>query len=837
MPRPDRKKIIFFIAPLIFVLSLNIYFRTFTIYFPQLRKTAKNVVRQVAQQMIAQDVYRKFPQFNPLAKDRLIKSRIREYHRQNNRGLRGQIEEGYSKLKDKYQDENGQTYLMELDCWHWARYVDNVIRHGYPGDEKVYGKQLDLFMLAPKGMYLFWDQFLFYFSAFLYKLFSLFTRVPLFTFLFYLPLFFIAVFITCLYLFSLRYCGPAGAALTCLFAGLGPIFLPRSTAGWFDKDILNLLFPLMAAWGYLLSYDGRSRKDKLPWLIFSGFWIGIFCSNWTYWWFIPAIIVIYEFLAIGSLFFRKVYFKADTAYSLKEHSFSLSALLLCGTAWIVLLCGFWPLSDFYKRIRMAFVLNKPLMSSIWPNVYSTVGELRTMNLREIAGSAGGNFIFGLSLACLLIISARVIFDRKYPVFKRRAFIILALWFISMFFASTRGIRFAVFILVPLGVFLGWAINDVYVFLRKSIKLWAAVWYFAVFAVLTFGFMGRARRTAENISPLMNDSWYKVLSIVKEKTPQDTILNSWWDFGDWFKVAAGRRVIFDGQSQDTPQAYWMARALLTNDEKKAIGILRMLNNSGNEAFETIDKHLKDPSQSALLLESIIGYPPKQAQKILLDFLPIPAAEEVMTALFKRPANACFIVDDSMPYKMPAISYLGNWDFTKVYIAHNLRKKEKDQIMEHLKKLGRDTAQMQHFYQEAFLITSGNLDDWLSHRVQFYSGLANGQEKDGVVFFDNNFIYNPKEQTIRSNPGDQVPAALFTLMGNNFTKTTFPKANLGFSALVFKKEGNYKCVLLDTELADSVFTRLYFFNGQGLKHFQPFIEAEEGNKYTRVFNIVW
>ena len=347
----------------------------------------------------------------------------------------------------------------------------------------------------------------------------------------------------------------------------------------------------------------------------------------------------------------------------------------------------------------------------------------------------------------------------------------------------------------------------------------------------------ASGAAKSIFPLMDDTWYKVLNLVKEKTSPETILNSWWDFGDWFKVVAHRRVIFDGQSQGKPQAYWMAKALLTSDENKAAGILRMLNNGGNKAFEIIDKQLNDPLLSVLLLESVLGLPAENAQASLLKFLPKPVAEEAMKVLYYIPSRADFIVDYSMPGKMVAISYLGNWNFSKVYIAQNFDKAEKDKITEYLKNLGGNQPAIQQFYQEVFLISTKRLDDWLSRRLQFYSPLANGREKEGIIFFDNGFIYNPKEKSIQSNAG-QIPRSLFALVDDNLVENVYPNANSAFSALVYKAEDDmYKCILLDRELGMSMFTRLYFLRGRGLKHFSPFIDSEEGNNYIRVFNIIW
>jgi dolichyl-diphosphooligosaccharide--protein glycosyltransferase len=393
-----------------------------------------------------------------------------------------------------------------------------------------------------------------------------------------------------------------------------------------------------------------------------------------------------------------------------------------------------------------------------------------------------------------------------------------------------------FLPFSLGISLGWVTHEIYVYFKKRKNITAVVLVIIAFLIFNGTIISRTYAVASSIYPLMDDTWYKVLNLIKEKTPEGTIVNSWWDFGDWFKAVARRPAIFDGQSQDSPRAYWMAKALLSSNEEEAIGILRMLNNGGNKAFEIINGYIKDQLESVLLLESIISSEPEKTQEVLKNFLPMPIVQEVMKLLFSLPPRACFIVEYTMMPKMGAISYLGTWDFSKVYIAQNFSKQEKDQIIEHLKGLGRNVQEMQRYYQEVFLIKPKSLDDWLSRRVLFYSELANGKEKDGVVFFDNGFIYNPKDQTIRSSAG-QIPRSLFVLLGNNFTEIGFPNANSGFSTLVVKATEGYRCILLDRELANSMLVRLYFFRGLGLKYFTPLIEAEGENKNIRVFNIIW
>lgn len=830
------KQRILFYSSLIFVVGVNLYFRSFPLNFPQLKTQAKDAVEKMIQQSAIQEVQKKFPQFYPTAKDEIVRTWVEEYKKHNKVNIKNQIDNLHSQFKNKFQDDSGQTYLMELDCWHWARYVENVTKFGYPGDETISGKQWDLLMLAPLGSELEWEHFLYYFSAFLYKGFSLFKKIPLFTFLFYIPLFFTAIFIIVLYLFTSRYGGNLAGIISCLVVGLAPIFLQRSHAGWFDKDILNLLFPLLIVWTYTMASVKAPLRQKSPWILLSAFLVGLFSFSWTHWWFIFFIIIIYEFLYIMSLLFSHLFLKRDTTYAFREHIFSLVSFAAFSLFWVIVLAGKAPLIILYKQIKLALIFNKPLLASVWPNVFSTVGEMRRVTLAEMSHSIS-NIIFLFSLCSLLILVIRAFVSREYPHFKRIAVMILAIWFGAMVFASSRGVRFLVFLLFPLGISLGWAVNDAYQYFRNRKNMVAISIVAVSFVFLSSLCIKKGHETARSIFPLMDDTWHNVLNLIKEKTSPDTILNSWWDFGDWFKVVARRRVVFDGQSQGTPLAYWMAKALLSSDENKSIGILRMLNNGGNRAFEAIDKQLNDPLFSVLLLENVLGSPPENAQAILLKFLPNKAVQEIMALLYAMPSRSGFIVDNTMLAKMPAISYLGNWSFSKVYIAQNFNQKEKDRIIDYLKNLGIYGPQIQQFYQEAFLISTRKLDDWLSHRLQFYGPLTNGREKGGSVFFDNGFIYDPKENTFQSNAG-QVPRSLFLLTEDSLVENAYPNANTPFSALVFRAEdGLYKCILLDRELGASVFTRLYFLRGRGLRHFIPFIDAEEGNNYIRYLNIIW
>ncbi|MCM8832028.1 MAG: hypothetical protein NC918_07545 [Candidatus Omnitrophica bacterium] len=832
------KKYIFTSITIGLVLGFNLYFRFYPVYFPQLKEQAQKIVFEGVQQKIAQNIFSKFPQYDLLAKDNLFKTSVNIFRKNYKKDMADQINKLYLQLKDRFQDEEGQTYLMELDCWHWARYVKNVYQLGHPGDEVIDGRQFDKFMLAPKGVYLHWDNFLFYFSATLYKIFSVFKYLPLFKFLFYLPLFFIVLFIIVLYFFSYRLGGNICAFISCIFIGLFASFLPRSCAGWFDKDILNMLFPILIIWTYLEIYNTQLFKKKLFFIFLSSFFVGLFCFTWLNWWFVFGLIFFYELvMIILNLFINWFYEKRSFDLS-KERIYSLILFTGFSLFWIILLCGFEPFGLLFRQLKETIRLTNPLVTSIWPNVYSTVGELKQTSSTEIIYAIGGKTIFIFFIISILTLLIYNLFFVKKRNLQSEVSILLFFWFIVMFFASLQGVRFIVFLSVPIGISLGMFLNNVYKYLKNK-NLFIEGLLIVVIGIggVSYVSFAKANAVAKGIFPLMNDPWYKFLNLISQNTPQNAILNSWWDFGDWFKVIAGRRVIFDGQSQNNPQAYWMAKTLLSWDENEAIAILRMLNNGANDAFEIINSYLKEPLKSVLLLEKVLGLDIKDAKEILSDYLGASSVDKVIFLLFDRPPPAYFIVDYSMIPKISAISYLGNWDFSKVYIALNFNIKEKEKIFEYLTSLDKDRDYVLKLYQEAFLIPPKQLGNWISKPIQFYSDIVDGVTKDNDVFFSNGFIYKINEKNLISQNG-QVPRSLFIENDGEIEEIFFSNPNVPYSILIFKdKKGGYKLVCLDRQLGKSLFVRLYFLRGRGLKKFTPHIDVEDGKNYLGSYQINW
>jgi dolichyl-phosphooligosaccharide-protein glycotransferase len=824
---------------LLAVLSIAIYFRSYPIFLPQFVRLADKKVNQLFQQKIAQDINRNFPALSDLAKSKLFEAAVTDYEKNNKKILREQKKEELARLKDRFQDPSGQTYLMELDGWSWSRYVENIDRLGRVGDVVKDGKQHDNLMLFPQGDDLLWSNLFYYGSWGIYKMFSLVNPMAVINFVFYLPLFFITVFLVLLYSFCYRNWGNAVAVICCLFVGTAPIFLPRSCAGWFDLDILSMIFPFLIIWTYLLAYKTLSRPKSAAWAIFTGFWLGLFCLTWVGWPFILFIIFFYEFIVLANCLSERLQYGKDTSFEMKQHLIVPAIFLFSGIFWIVMFSGSTPFELLMFQIKDAIHLNNPLTSVIWPNVFSTVGELKKGDYLSIANAVGGVFMLAIVLVLMLWSFLNI---KKYSGTKRELLIIMVVWFMTMFFFCSKGIRFAIYLLVPMGVFLGWGIVQLYEFiLEKGRKLFLVplaiglVW-------LAGSIIQKADNTSQSCLPLMEDSWYSALTTIRKHTPPDSVINSWWDFGDWFKTVARRPVIFDGQSQNSPQAYWMARVLITDSEKESLGILRMLNNGGNKAYELMDKEISNPFTSILLLKKAIMLDPEEGRMFLAQYLPGDKAQELGDILYSRPLQkAYFIVDSSMIGKIYPISYLGNWDFIKVYLSRVIRSKPKELIMKDLENFGLTPEQAQNYYQEAGLVFGREFDNWVSRRSSIASISYQNKSGGDLVLFNNGYIYDPKKKTMFSYSSYEekyrVPKSLFLFEGDSITEKEFPQGDSQYSALLLENKNSYKLILLSRELGKSVFTRLQFLNGKGLSHFVPFIrEGSEENRIL-VYEVIW
>lgn len=401
--------------------------------------------------------------------------------------------------------------------------------------------------------------------------------------------------------------------------------------------------------------------------------------------------------------------------------------------------------------------------------------------------------------------------------------------------------------VSFGLFFEWAIDCFNNLLRRIIKTPKINIKGVLFVISCLFLAPLFLKPAFNVrmtAPAVNRNWWEVLNKMKQETPKDSIINSWWDFGHWFKAVACRPVIFDGATQNTPMAYWMARCLLADNETEAMGILRMLNSGSNKAFEELQNLGIDKHRCLGILNEIILLEQGDADKALGKYISNQEDRERILKYTHRPRAAYFIIESSLIYKIRSISFLGNWDFRKADIYRKFRQLKKERFIAYLIKEHKynkvDALGLHDFL--IFLDTDDALE-WLSSSYGYINEFKSSRKEGSFVFFDNGFVVDVNSRNAYiSDVKDgkwKPPKSLFYIEDGVIKEKSLGENTLDFSLLLIQDKDNYRILALDDKLAKSMLTRLYYLPELKLEHFKSVITEELKDNAGRiiVYQINW
>ncbi|MBQ6442136.1 MAG: hypothetical protein IJJ13_06055 [Lachnospiraceae bacterium] len=172
----------------------------------------------------------------------------------------------------------------------------------------------------------------------------------------------------------------------------------------------------------------------------------------------------------------------------------------------------------------------------------------------IVGGIGGIIPFLFALVMFLILLVRVI--KKGVRFDH---LFLLVWALVTFLLSFTGNRFTMLFAIPAGILAGNLAGKVSGLLTEKkvsgrkvyqVVLPVLFVFILVFPTLysVYNMYGLYRADAAAYDP--EEDWgYRPLEeslcSIKEKTPKDTVLVSWWDFGYFLEEKGQRGTLFDG----------------------------------------------------------------------------------------------------------------------------------------------------------------------------------------------------------------------------------------------------------------------------------------------------
>ncbi len=503
--------------------------------------------------------------------------------------------------------------------------------------------------------------------------------------------------------------------------------------------------------------------------------------------------------------------------------------------------------------------------------YNVAGFIYYAAFLQLVKAETINSIYTIMAGVLLPVAVRMIIliyhkDRSYDF---KLSLLLSLWIVSTIFASIKGIRFTLLLAPAFSVAFGVALGKLYMFssklLNKELKINKIVGNSVlILLILSLVYVNPTKAAigaSSSDPPIVNDAWYSALTAIKEDSKPDAIITSWWDFGHHFKSITDRRVTFDGTTQTYPPAHWVGKLLMSDNENQSLGILRMMDCSSNDAYVLLQKlDGNDTHLSIKIINEIVGLDKKSAEKKLMGYkFSDEKIKELLSYTHCDPAEGYFIASDDMIGKSGVWGHFGSWNFERADIWQNARNMaEEDAVQYMAAKFNYSRQNAQNLYvemQEILGIDDANklnrkANEWVAPWPG-YAGTINcarngdgifecpqlsvGKDNSGRDVYASFFINMTGYDVFGKVGGTEIranPVAFTTEDGiykKQFDGNTF---GLGFTVIP-AGEDSVLVVMSSPQLVGSMFTRMFYMQGHGLKYFKLFNHPSRGLTGTDIY----
>ncbi|MDO8481344.1 MAG: STT3 domain-containing protein [Nanoarchaeota archaeon] len=822
--------------------------------------------------------------------------------------LESQIKATAAEMKGRLQYTSGDStyaYIGDIDSYYWLRQARNIVEKGDQCDLRKDGQCFDTYTTAPIPRLKEIDYYPKVIVA-VYRFLKVFQPdMTLMQASFLTPLV-LSILLTFPLFFLIRKIGGnIAAVIGTILLNVNPMVLSRSLGS--DSDIANVFFQAFFLWLAVEFFYAKDAKKRYLWAAGVGIELSIYALFWTGWWYLlDLFIAALAFQFVYTLTKKWMASKSLEGWqaSVKESALAFLAMIVP----LIILQGFvfFSIPALWSTVTDQFgVLNFKVAANanLWPNVLTTVAEFNNIGLGSVLGSFGTFSIFPFFLLAmfgilsllfpskqfirkhLFLFIGLVLFDvflyqqlnkgagtvaiflimlpllialyahlksESDEEFHPGAVLLLASIITLVTFFSLRGVRFMFLMAIPVAILASLFLARFTTFLTSFLKRWGTPKIFSTLltVLLVIWFVSAQFKsgyaTAQNYMPMVTDEWVDSLHAIRDNSQPDAIINSWWDFGHWFKYWADRRVTLDGSSQNSPQLHWLGKLLLTSDERLSIGILRMLDCGGNEAFNTLNRKFGDTPHSVDLLNKMMVVNRAQAETMLLKegFTQSEAEEALQYSHCDAPENF-LITSQDMIGKGGVWAHFGSWDFNKAYIQANLNKPEA-YIVQNLSDEGMPEARVKQLIKEArALRDEGEINSWIAPWPSFYSFYQPCQKTENETLCGINqggqsiivhVDFDKKQGYVVDAQGKHISVRTAFVENNTFTLTGEPAINVGVVAV---KEGDsVSALFMSPELTGSMFVRLFFFDGAGMTGFEKFRDTTDlyGTRII-TWKVVW
>jgi hypothetical protein len=690
----------------------------------------------------------------------------------------------------------GIDVILDYDPWWQYRYAKDIL------DSNFNPPEWDLLSFFPPGRpetITGWH----YTMVFFYKFLSLF--IPSMTFMEAAKLssvIMVGLGIIPAFLLGRELSNKWGGLLTGLIAIAAPTFVGVSMAGYCDTDVVVVFYTFLSIFSVFLAI----KKNKIHYYAFATLVTLWLIFNWWFGWYIILFFTLYipAFLVFRLLenMVHDKKFVLDIGKLLEDSKSTLFPLIILLVILNVagLLLGMGTLFDIFGAgIRFltggAQIVNVSVAELQPINIFTRNGFL------QVAGRVGlipmVIAIFGLPIIAVYKIVKKV----KISLIE----IFLFMWMALTFYLILHGVRFSLLFTCATAASAGYVVGNLIDVVKKTDQIFFKSTVFGLILFISLMSMSDVTQMGLQSSGMqVGQNWIEMLEWLKSNADPKAIVTTWWDPGHIIAGYTDLRVHGDGAhcgpGECIPYSHNtriqdMGRIMSTSDEEEALSLLEKYKQLSPEDCEKVKEKYG-------------------------DIVPDEACEQA--------SEIYFIASSDLIGKFTWMNYFGgfrapissNYDFTRNpgVCCASTPKSEPGQVS-----CGEFADQGRGVWVWCpwiFSLKEQKQDqDGNPIFVYDYSGLSISLIQKGgqlIPVYNNQFLVNYLSFFYE---GERQDIRLSNL------NTTLEKIN----GLVWIQPDFRSMIYFAPAIKDSVFTRAFLYEGEGLEKFEPVFSNSEIRLY--------
>lgn len=373
-----------------------------------------------------------------------------------------------------------------------------------------------------------------------------------------------------------------GGLINALLIGTAPQILTRTFGSSYDNDQLVLFFIILTMYvGYYALKRKTIRSYCLALIAFAGFLIVWGYSLYSYFILIGFVAI---YFVLNSLIGKEGIKKSKLSENLKASLTELKSSIIFFVLLLVGLAIFVALNQETIWIYITNIIGFASSAENWI-VNISIAELQSFNIFNMEGwiTGMGRFVTGnnfvdtpIFFIFILFIFLGFVISYKNKDVRKLSFL-LTLFLIGIY-TTFRGIRFTEFtstffitlIAIGFGSLVDWSKKDV---MYKSIVIGLGILLALIAIQMGYSLGGQ-------LGPDISPNWETAWAFLNTKTPELSIVGTWWDPGHMITGLAERRVFADGAHCHNECMYTindriadLGKIMATSDENESLNLIR------------------------------------------------------------------------------------------------------------------------------------------------------------------------------------------------------------------------------------------------------------------------